>query len=48
MSGDRLLRALADRLEIVGDHFRNLCLDAAQRLGVRPAAMERVLREAIG
>lgn len=45
--GDRLLRAVAGSLGISGDHFRNACLDQAQRLNVRPAGMEAVLREAL-
>ena len=47
LPGDRLLRALAGSLSINGDHFRNACLDQAQRLGLRPARMEAVLRAAL-
>lgn len=47
LPGDRLLRALAGSLGVSGDHFRNACLDQAQRLAVRPEGMEDVLRRAI-
>jgi hypothetical protein len=45
--GDRLLRALAGRLGISGEHYRNACLDQAQRLGLRPSAMQDTLRDAL-
>ncbi|HMO80189.1 MAG TPA: AAA family ATPase [Pyrinomonadaceae bacterium] len=45
--GDRLLRALAGRLHVTGEHFRNACLDQAVRLGVRPHGMEKTLRAAL-
>ncbi len=45
--GDRLLRAFAGKLGISGDHYRNACLDAAQRLGTRPPDMERTLLDAL-
>ena len=45
--GDKLLRAFAGRHHISGEHFRNACLDAAQRLGVRPEGMERTLMNAL-
>jgi hypothetical protein len=45
--GDRLLRAFAGRHRISGDHFRNACLDAAQRLGLRPEGMEKTLSNAL-
>lgn len=48
LPGDRLLRALAGKLGANADHFRNVCLDQAQRLGWRPPGMETVLRNAIG
>lgn len=46
--GDRLLRALAGSLGLNGDHFRNACLDQAQRLGMRPNGMEQTLKDALG
>jgi hypothetical protein len=45
--GDRLLRALAGDLQISGDHFRNACLDQAQRLKLRPEGMEQTLKNAL-
>lgn len=48
LPGDRLLRALAGKLGVNSDHFRNVCLDQAQRLGWRPPGMEALLRDAIG
>lgn len=45
--GDRLLRAVAGRLGISGEHYRNACLDQAQRLGLRPSGMEETLRNAL-
>lgn len=45
--GDRLLRALASDLGINGDHFRNTCLDQAQRNALRPPEMQAVLEEAL-
>ena len=45
--GDRLIRALAGKLGINGDHFRNVCLDQAQRLGRRPQGMEETLAKAL-
>jgi len=45
--GDRLLRAFAGLHHIAGEHFRNACLDAAQRLNVRPEAMEVTLQGAL-
>jgi predicted ATPase len=45
--GDRLLRALAGHLGVNGDHFRNVCLEQAQRLGLRPPEMQKVLEEAL-
>jgi energy-coupling factor transporter ATP-binding protein EcfA2 len=47
LPGDRLLRALAGDIGVPADHFRNVCLDAAQRLGLRPQAMEAVLQQAL-
>lgn len=44
---DRLLRALAGDFGINGDHFRNACLDQAQRSGYRPTAMEKLLNDAL-
>jgi energy-coupling factor transporter ATP-binding protein EcfA2 len=45
--GDRLLRAFAGCHGILGDHFRNACLDAAQRTGYRPPGMASVLQAAM-
>ena len=45
--GDRLLRAMAADLGINGDHFRNSCLDQAQRSGFRPSEMQSVLEDAL-
>lgn len=45
--GDRLLRAFAGKHGISGDHYRNACVDAAQRLGIRPSGMERTLLDAL-
>ena len=45
--GDRLLRALAGKYSLNGDHFRNACLDQAQRIGLRPAGMQGTLLAAL-
>jgi hypothetical protein len=45
--GDRLLRGFAGLHGILGDHFRNACLDAAQRMAHRPEGMLEVLKNAI-
>jgi ABC-type lipoprotein export system ATPase subunit len=45
--GDRLIRAFAGKHGVSGEHFRNAALDVAQRNGVRPSAMELVIREAL-
>lgn len=48
LPGDRLIRALAGSLNVSGDHFRNACLDVAQRLNLRPTGMRDVLVRAVG
>ena len=45
--GDRLLREFAGIHGLSGEHFRNACLDSAQRTGVRPAKMESTLLAAL-
>ncbi len=45
--GDRLMRAFAGHHSMTGDHFRNVCLDYAQRIGWRPKKMEKVLSAAL-
>jgi ABC-type lipoprotein export system ATPase subunit len=45
--GDRLIRALAGRHSLNGDHFRNACLDQAQRQALRPTGMHQTLMAAL-
>jgi predicted ATPase len=45
--GDRLLRAFAGHLGVNGDHFRNICLDQAHRMLLRPSDMQQVLEAAL-
>jgi hypothetical protein len=45
--GDRLLREFAGLHGIPAEHFRNVCLEAAQLSGYRPAGMENTLRSAL-
>ena len=45
--GDRLIRALAGKFNLNGDHFRNACLDSAQSQKLCPKEMKSVLEQAV-
>lgn len=45
--GDRLIRGFAGLHGILGDHFRNACLDAAVRTGHRPRGMAKTIQDAM-
>jgi hypothetical protein len=45
--GDRLLRGFAGNHGVLGDHFRNACLDAAHRVGHRPPGMAETIQDAM-
>lgn len=45
--GDRLIRGFAGIHGVLGDHFRNACLDAAHRAGHRPPGMAKTIQDAM-